>query len=285
MTNAQKGDRLEEAVSMIESAIIKSSPGFAEANFQIESKKIISVQGVRHEIDLWVTARIAAGYESIFIFECRNRTEKVSKNDIIVFSEKVKVTNASRGFFVAKAFTADALAQSSLDPRLQPLVATELDPSSIEIPQMAPRTRLQDVRDYVGIRTTQGYPLAAYIDSLPFSWRDQRMPIGKFMAQLCRESQDVFPVATLPAGEYPFVLEANMYFEKYEAFLAGVELTSLTLLLEGVAVVERAKLISAFDIQSRGRAIRYHFEEPIMLPEGVVMQMGPVDITITPSSP
>lgn len=52
----EKGDALEDAVHAIEDTILKTAPGFAEGTFRIESKRIVSLDGVRHEIDLFVTA-------------------------------------------------------------------------------------------------------------------------------------------------------------------------------------------------------------------------------------
>ena len=111
----EKGDSLENAVRAIERAILSRFPGYSEDTFTIESKKILRVAGVKHEIDVFVMVRHGAGYDSTFIFECRNREEKANKNDIIVFSEKIKATNTQRGFFVARGFTGDAEAQSARD--------------------------------------------------------------------------------------------------------------------------------------------------------------------------
>ena len=44
------------------------------------------------------------------------------------------VANAQRGFFVAKAFTADAVAQAGQDQRVELLLAAELDPSAVMVP-------------------------------------------------------------------------------------------------------------------------------------------------------
>jgi len=74
------------------------------------------------------------GYEAIFVFECKNWQEKVGKNEIIVFSEKFRVANAQRGFFVAKSYTADAVAQAERDQRVELLLAAELDPSAVMVP-------------------------------------------------------------------------------------------------------------------------------------------------------
>ena len=95
---------------------------------RIESKRIISLEGVRHEIDLFVTAALPNGYQAVFVFECKNWADKVGKNEVIVFSEKVKAATAQKGFFVARAFTKDAKAQAAKDPRIQLLTAAKADP-------------------------------------------------------------------------------------------------------------------------------------------------------------
>jgi hypothetical protein len=133
-TPSAKGNALEDAVRAIETAIIRSFPGYSESAFHIEGKKILAVAGVRHEVDLYVRATLGHGYESVFLFECKNWQEKVGKNELIVFSEKVKAANAQRGFFVAKSFTSDAIAQAALDARLELLLASELDPSAVMVP-------------------------------------------------------------------------------------------------------------------------------------------------------
>src|SRR5215831_7300392 len=99
-TNQEKGDTLEQAVKAIESAILRAFPGYTESTFRIESKKVLSIGGVRHEIDIYVTVDLGMQYTAVFVFECKNWLEKVGKNEIIVFSEKVKVCNAQKGFFV-----------------------------------------------------------------------------------------------------------------------------------------------------------------------------------------
>ncbi len=98
---------------MIETTILKASPALTENRFTIENKKIIVAEGVRHEIDILVSVDLSNGYEATFVFECKNWEEKVGKNEIIVFSEKIKATQAQKGFFVARSFTADAQAQAS----------------------------------------------------------------------------------------------------------------------------------------------------------------------------
>src|SRR5258708_23985896 len=131
-TKAQKkGDDLEKAVQLLEAYILGTNPATKEAIVTIEPKKIVNVKGVKHEIDIYITIDYGKGYESIFIFECKNWTKKVDKDEIIIFSKKVEVVNAQTGYFIAKSFTRDAEAQAEQDGRLKLLIATEeLDTST-----------------------------------------------------------------------------------------------------------------------------------------------------------
>jgi hypothetical protein len=133
-TPAEKGHALEIAVQTIETVILASSPALRGQPFKIERRKTIIVGGVHHEIDIYVKVGVP-GYESIFIFECKNWDAKsVNKNEPIVFSEKIKAAVAQRGYFVAKEFTKDALAQSAQDPRMTTLIATEYDSTNVPPP-------------------------------------------------------------------------------------------------------------------------------------------------------
>src|SRR5436309_3248608 len=124
-TPLEKGNVLEVSVRSIERAILQSSPALKEKTFVIESKKIVAVDGVHHEIDVFVTVDLGKGYRAIFIFECKNWDAPVGKNEIVIFSEKIDAIQAQCGFFVAKAYTADAEAQARRDPRIRLLTATE----------------------------------------------------------------------------------------------------------------------------------------------------------------
>lgn len=281
MTSLEKGNRLEQAVRRIETSIIQSVPGYSEAKFQIESKKIITVAGVRHEFDLWVKAQIAAGYESNFVFECRNREEKASKNDIIVFAEKVKVANAAKGFFIAKSFTQDALAQVALDGRLIALVAEEIDPASIEFQFLPLRPHFREEELFVGVFIS-GKRLNVFSMELPLDIRGEQMTVGKFIRKWIGECKNLLPVMGWPSGEYPYAIESTIEFRRWEAFLAGMDLTELSVIFSGVVEVERAVVVSAFDVESRGRTIGYEFRGPVMFGD-VMVNLSEIHTTLVPA--
>lgn len=124
-SSQEKGALMERAVAAIESAVLEQNPELRGHKLTIECRKTVVTDEVRHEIDLFVTIPRGDGYDAVFIFECKNQLENVGKNDIIIFSEKIHATNATRGFFVATGFGAYAQAQAQKDSRLILLHAAE----------------------------------------------------------------------------------------------------------------------------------------------------------------
>jgi hypothetical protein len=96
-TANEKGVLLEEGVRFIEEHILRAESQVKDSDLAIETRKIIMRHGVRHEIDLYVRINGARSYDAVFIFECKNWQEKVGKNEIVVVSEKIRVTAAQRG--------------------------------------------------------------------------------------------------------------------------------------------------------------------------------------------
>jgi hypothetical protein len=54
MSSDAKGRSLEDAVHAIETVILQSSPSFHDKSFKIEARKRVTVDGVHHEIDIFV---------------------------------------------------------------------------------------------------------------------------------------------------------------------------------------------------------------------------------------
>lgn len=120
-----KGYLFEAIVREIEQFVLRRSPALREPAYNIETRKIILVDGVHHEIDVYVTINAAEGYNAIHIFECKNLNRPVDKNEVVTFSEKVKAVGAAQGVFVARSYTSGARAQAKKDSRLRLLVLKE----------------------------------------------------------------------------------------------------------------------------------------------------------------
>jgi hypothetical protein len=72
MDARKKGTDLERAIALIEKTILDAVPTLSDKSYKIYSPRIITVDGVKHEIDIWVEFDIGGGYKSIFIFEAKN---------------------------------------------------------------------------------------------------------------------------------------------------------------------------------------------------------------------
>lgn len=123
--NLLKGNQLEEAVFAIEKQILKEFGNTKDSELKIEQNKIIVKEGIRHEIDIYVTMNKGYGYKSIFLFECKNwASQKVGKNDISNFIDKIDLLDAQKGYFIGTEFTKDAIARGNLESRLEILKAS-----------------------------------------------------------------------------------------------------------------------------------------------------------------
>lgn len=272
MSNASlKGEQLETAVKGIEEAILRHSPGLRENTFLIESKKVIVVEGVRHEIDVWVEIDVAKGYRSVFIFECKNWDAKVGKNEIIIFSEKIRSAQAQRGYFVARTFTADAKAQALTDPRVGLLTATQRDPRTTPVPfdfhQILNEIRHVDVK--VQPRRLRGDTRHRPI-ILDNAQCDHQGHPGSFktvMESLAHEAVNrrsrSIPSGRLAAGDYDYSAAHSWKYRAGEMIIGGIAIARVSVRVTFVCRILRPPIVSHFDVETRGR---YYGFAPIVVP-------------------
>jgi hypothetical protein len=265
-----KGDALEAAVRAIESVILRSFPGFSEGTFKMEAKKILIVDGVRHEFDLHVAASLAVGYDAIFIFECKNWAEKVGKNEIIVFSQKIKVANAQKGFFVATGYTEYAVAQAALDPRMELKVAEELAPELVMVP-----FEFHGI-EVVGTKAAVSFdcgnpgvsPTLHSMDMLTatFVVRGAVVDLDQFIrtwiSDLSKRRADGFPSGAAEEGIHTLNFDDERDFENGDAILNDRKIRRVRVAGTVDVKVSKAVVVSAFDVVSRGRMISTRFELP-----------------------
>jgi len=270
-TPFEKGNALEEAVRAIETAIIRSFPGYSESAFRIEGKKYVTVNDVRHEIDIYVTASLGPGYGATFIFECKNWQEKVGKNEIIVFSEKVKASNAQRGFFVAKSFTADAVAQAKQDSRLELLVASELDSSAVIVPAGFHSIQLGKTDGHVLMRgfnsNDRGAAKPVDIATATCVLNGDSIDLGRYinewLDQARHERCNYFPSGLVDPGEHVLEFNAARAFDIGRAVVNGNSVRAMELSGRVHVQVTRAVVVSAFEVESRGRVVTVQIDGPI----------------------
>jgi Restriction endonuclease len=257
----EKGDSLEDAVRAIEDSILRSAPGFAQGTFRIQQKRIVQSTGVRHEIDLFVTASLATGYEATFIFECKNWQSKVGKNEIIVFAEKVAVVGAQRGFFVARAFTRDARAQAAKDSRLELLVASHVQPVvRMQFPQFIHtaigKTDVHVQFGFAGVRPALSPNLDEQIMRVADETMLARDYVNTWADKVRHEHVRDLKVSDMPGGAYTVHLSAERHFPEGEAYLNDVPLRRIELRGTAEVTIVRAAVLSIFEVATRGRLLK-----------------------------
>jgi hypothetical protein len=281
MTNPiKKGNALENAVRSIEHAILKSAPGLAENTFLIESKKIVVVGGVRHEIDIWVQIDHGSDYKSVFIFECKNWEDSVGKNEIIVFSEKVDVVQAQKGFFVAKSFTKDAESQASKDKRLTLLRATEFPVDNLPVPfdfHFVLREK-EHGNLLVMERGSKGDPSKKRqldLKNVRCSIDGNQIDLEKYLQEWVRNCADVrlntFPSGKLPEGSYELEAHDEREFNGDQFVIDDRAVEKLILDVTFTTRLIRPGIVSHYEVQSRGRVLSL---APVELGGGGFIQVG-----------
>jgi hypothetical protein len=262
-TPHEKGKALELAVHAIESTILKASPSYSDKTFRIESRKVVVVGGVAHEIDIWVEVDLGKGYRAIFIFECKNWKDKVTKNEMIVFSEKIRAVQAQKGFFVAKSYTKDAEAQAANDDRLELLVVTELPAENVPVPfgfhAIGIESRHGNVR--VFHRGSTGgedeWPIDAKSATAILAGNsiDFAKYIEDWISHACDERTKTFPSQDYAEGLYDLEAKAERVFQAGELLLDGHEVARIAMDLSFKVRILRPPVVSHFDVATRGRAL------------------------------
>ena len=261
-TPQDKGDALENAVAAIEEVILQSSAGTGRKPI-VEKKKIIVVNEVRHEIDVYVTADLAPGYKPIFIFECKNWKEAVNKNEIIIFSEKIDVSRATSGCFVAKSYTSDAVNQAKQDPRITLLLASEYDAQNeaeafqffTRSPEMAQLDVTMFKRGSAGL-DQKPISLEASLEYLgqPVNSRAQ---LNIWSMKVCNDDLMAFFEEPVPAGIYHRIVNGELNFGPGQLFVNHEEVEKLAFHVEYKVTVTQVPVVSHFEVKSRGRCITF----------------------------
>lgn len=95
-----KGKALERALETIEKHVLQDISKHSKAKITITPNMRYSKNGVRNEVDVYVEVDLGIGVPLKYIFESKNYDSKsISKNDIIIFNEKIQDLGVQKGFF------------------------------------------------------------------------------------------------------------------------------------------------------------------------------------------
>jgi hypothetical protein len=266
-TAAQKGNILEDAVKTIETSILRTEPRAVGHDFTIECRKVIKVDGVPHEIDIYVTVHFGPKYPSIFIFECKNWAEPIDKNHVIIFSEKIAVSGATHGYFVAKAFTAGARAQADKDKRITLLTVAEHDPLLLapSYPQrgmtFSPHSIAFTVTAY------DGCVIKAPDHSLPATYKNSLTTVGAVIKSIGDETfMKCDPLMNEPGEHFQYIPFLREYAPE-ELKILDKEVSNIQGEVEIKVFIYDEVIDYSFDVATRGRVIQFN---PVQHPDGII---------------
>ena len=265
ITPQQKGDYLEDAVRLIEQTILSSKPALKDFPFLIETKKIFIVDGVRHEIDVYVEIDMGHGYNSIFIFECKNWKDPVGKNEIIIFSEKVKAIKAQKGYFVTSKFTKDAINQASQDNRIELLEVNDDNSILLSFPDFhtIERRDFHANANFIKRGTKEGdlnyKPLM--LDTCTAKLNGKEINLAEYLnknsVKIIDDRLLHEPTYKLSEGIYDYEYNATLNFEPSTLMVNDVDIERIELRISFPLRVNRPKIKYMFDVDSRGMVITY----------------------------
>jgi hypothetical protein len=258
-----KGNALEDAVRLIEGMILDTSPAAKNAVVTIERKKIVVVQGVKHEIDIYITIDNGRGYTSRFIFECKNWEDKVDKDEIIVFSRKVQDVRAQKGYFVARRFTKYAKAQAERDgielltaddviDVLPPFLDTFHILGNNILNSAVKLTVISSDSEKIGF--LPGYNSESFV-----RYGSEDLLLGKLIEKLQHEIVNEYtkhlPTGTFNEEKRRYEKTKTIGYQPGELFVEGLECQTLEIRVTWESQVIHPPIISKFDIKTRGRVI------------------------------
>ncbi|GAC1631644.1 MAG: hypothetical protein NVS9B14_03810 [Candidatus Acidiferrum sp.] len=272
-TSHDKGDALENAVRGIEDLLLSLSPPLRQQTYKIESKKRISVSGVRHEIDVYVSVDLGNEYKSVFIFECKNWKDPVGKNEVVIFSKKIDVCQAQWGCIVAKTFTEDAENQAKMDPRMKLFHATEHDlslPAPFEFFVRVPRFTRVDIGLKAHGSTGTKFVFVKFDEARVFLV-GQSLTMREFFELIGKPvcTADLFDSMrdTVPEGSYTRTLKHERAFDPGVLFVNEQNIAVAVFDVEYEVLVKRRAIISHFEVETRGRFLEL---EPMQIGEDFV---------------
>ncbi len=258
---------------MIETLILGADPEAEDSPIKIEPKKIIKVQGVRHEIDIYITVNNGKSYTSTFIFECKNWKNKVDKDEVIVFTRKVADVRATKGFFVARRFTSDAIAQAARD-EIELLTADDvvdaLPPFLEDFKVHGYSVMLKDcLTNFIFPTSSEAANVESDLNAESFvQYGAENMLLGSLIVMLQQRVIEEYSENT--PRDTPIEVNRRCKYAKTigfgpgELIIEGHECFAVELHVVWEREIVRFPIVSTFDIKTRGRVITLEPEKPLV---------------------
>jgi hypothetical protein len=294
----RKGRSLERAVQVIEETIIRKSPSLRTAAFEIEPRKVITVDGVRHEIDLCVRVQQGTHFEALHIFEAKNWNTPIGKSEILDFSEKIRITGAAKGYFVAKQFSSSARARAQQDKHMELVEVTDEFVSALDSLQLvSSEHRLEKLTINIkerNVASVDNPPLLNHQQTCHFKGTPTTLGafcVGeteKLVSEAIRKSIAQFRLV----GTHHNRKQYYFQFDPRELLIGTIDVEHLMLDVRFSVVTAAAQVISKFEVEGRGRVYTFQaqsIDNPSLAIQVELVEVIPrnklTSLSVKPSSP
>ncbi len=193
---------------LIEQTIFHNNPATKEAIITIETKKTIVVDGVRHEVDLFITVDYGIAGKEIYIFECKNWVKGVGKYAVAQARKDEKI---------------ELLVASTELDTLPPLITTfHFVYDTISGGDIAARST-QSVFQKVGTRT--------FSNGSKVMFKGEELLLSEFKERILKsvesEVMSYVPTGTFSEGVYKYDRTQTLTYQPEELYIDGVEILEL----------------------------------------------------------
>lgn len=270
-----KGDSLEVAVKAVEKAIFEHNPELKDCKYEIESNKIEVIKGVRYEIDVLVKIFKGDGYDSLFIFECKNHSKNVKWEDASKLNEKIKVLNAQKGFLIANGFskpTKEFIKNNNLENKIELVESIDFFGNNIDFPipsiDFNNCYKMRDIKIIIfrkdrnnntQIQVNNLSNLSCTYNGSEINLNDNI--INPTLASIKTNKENYLKKQKLPDGEYEQLLNETSNYT--DLFVDGFEIEKIEYKFKCTYIKKKIypKVISRFDIGKRGKFLSMEFED------------------------
>lgn len=277
-----KGKELEDAVMFIEKAILHKKLN-TNCHINIEPRKILFIDEVRYEIDLYVELDLGIGHKHVYIFECKNWKKKVSVEQISYFSEKIRKTNAEKGYFVVKNISKYALKKAQEDKRIEILKANDYFDSLFNFPEvhytyLDRKNWKKDILiEYWHDPNKHNVKVEFLLPDADIIYNGIQQKIKDFLVQYVEmtvnEKTKTLPTHFMEEGNYPLNSKKIFEFQKDHLIIEGDSVSKIEITIDFELSVLKPKILK-YSIENKGRFLGFTKK----LPNGTELNFNVVDL-------
>lgn len=266
------GKSLERATELIENHILNHIEKSQVGQVKIETNKLFVVNGVRHEVDIYVTVDLKIGTTLIYIFECKNyKTQVISKNDIIIFDEKIDVLGAQKGYFVAREFGIDSINRAKQNIRIELLTVSTSSIFDGEAFMKMKSVFIEDCK--VNIVVKPAFPIDDEFQYLPIKVKDKEpTTINNLVSEKISNGEKDIEIKTCVKTKdyWEFVLTYD------NPVINEIEFENISLTVMIKYKQEEPELIYDFDVEGKGRYVKIRMKD-LYGKKHIIMELTKID--------